>query len=96
MISTFWDIPGMRSKNSLEFVAKLLEPIGIYDEQGQTVYASPTFLEILQAQTEEVDFFQYFSSEGNGNERSRAKRSYLRSAREMLKKSNARCNLTPT
>jgi PAS domain S-box-containing protein len=64
MISTFWDIPGMRSKNSLEFVAKLLEPIGIYDEQGQTVYASPTFLEILQAQTEEVDFFQYFSSEG--------------------------------
>jgi PAS domain S-box-containing protein len=62
-IATFWDIPGMQSKNSLEFLAKLLDPICIYDEQGQTVYASPTFLEMLQSSAEEVSFFQYFPSE---------------------------------
>jgi PAS domain S-box-containing protein len=62
-IATFWDIPGMQSKNSLEFLAKLLDPICIYDEQGQTVYASPNFLEILQSKAEEVNFFQYFPSE---------------------------------
>lgn len=53
----------MQSKNSLEFLARLLDPICIYDEQGQTVYASPSFLEMLQSKVEEVSFFQYFPSE---------------------------------
>ncbi|WAL59651.1 PAS domain-containing protein [Thermocoleostomius sinensis] len=53
----------MQSKISLEFLAKLLDPICIYDEQGQTVYASPKFLEAFESNAEEVNFFQYFPSD---------------------------------
>jgi PAS domain S-box-containing protein len=63
MISTFWDIPGIRSKKSLEFLVKLLDPICVYDEQGQTVYASPPFLELLRTDSNQVGFFDYFVSE---------------------------------
>lgn len=62
MISTFWEIPGIRSKKSLEFLVKLLDPICVYDEQGQTVYASPPFLELLRTDLTQVGFFDYFVS----------------------------------
>ncbi|NJO39901.1 MAG: PAS domain S-box protein [Cyanobacteria bacterium CRU_2_1] len=63
MISTFWDIPGIRSKKSLEFLARLLDPICVYDDQGEVIYASQAFLELLQAEAEEVSFYDYFLSE---------------------------------
>jgi len=62
-VSTFWDIPGIRSKRSLEFLVKLLDPICVYDEQGQTVYASPPFLTLLQTDVNQVGFFDYFISD---------------------------------
>lgn len=41
----------------------LLDPTCVYDEQGQVIYASQSFLELLQANAEEIGFFNYFSSE---------------------------------
>ncbi|PSB28383.1 PAS domain-containing protein [Stenomitos frigidus] len=63
MTSTFWDVPGMRSHGSLEFLERSLGSICVYNDRGQTLYASQSFLELLQAVTEDVDFFTYFQSE---------------------------------
>jgi PAS domain S-box-containing protein len=62
MVSTFWDVPGLRSHESLEFLERSLGPICIYNERGQTLYASQRFLALLQATAEAVDFFIYFHS----------------------------------
>ncbi|WP_421658686.1 PAS domain-containing protein [Leptothermofonsia sp. ETS-13] len=62
MVFTFWDIPGIRSHKSLEVLERSLSPICIYGDQGQTVYASQSFLELLQAKAEDVGFFDYFAS----------------------------------
>ena len=60
MVSTLWDIPGIQSHESLEFLERSLGPICIYSDRGQPLYASQSFLTLLQATTEEIDFFLYF------------------------------------
>lgn len=62
MVSTFWNIPGIQSNISLGFLEQALNPICIYDDRGQVVYASDQFLELLQAVKQEVRFFNYFPS----------------------------------
>lgn len=63
MVSTLWDIPGIQSHELLEFLERSLGPICIYSDRGQPLYASQSFLTLLQATTEEIDFFLYFQSE---------------------------------
>ena len=69
MVSTFWDVPGIRSHESLEFLERSLGPICVYNDRGQPLYASPRFLEWLQANeglqanTDSIDFFTAFRSE---------------------------------
>ena len=60
MISAFWDIPGIQSRQSLEFLTKLLDLICVYDERGQVLYVSSNLLSLLQTTAEEVNFFTYF------------------------------------
>ena len=63
MASSFWDIPGMRSKESLAFLERFLDPLCIYGEQGQPIYASPSFLRLFKVNVaEHVGFFHYFVS----------------------------------
>ncbi len=63
MTSSFWDIPGMRSKESLTFLERFLDPICVYGEQGQPIYASSSFLRLFKVNTaENVGFFHYFVS----------------------------------
>ncbi|GAB4386381.1 MAG: hypothetical protein Kow00121_52850 [Elainellaceae cyanobacterium] len=61
MTSTFWDIPGTQSKQLLELLLQLLDPVCVYNKQGRTVYASPRFLDLLQINADQVGFFDYFS-----------------------------------
>ncbi|MBC7972589.1 MAG: PAS domain S-box protein [Verrucomicrobia bacterium] len=63
MVSTLWDVPGIQSHGTLEFLERSLGPICVYNDCGQTLYASQSFLHLLQAATEDVDFFRYFQSE---------------------------------
>ncbi|WP_088888824.1 PAS domain-containing protein [Leptolyngbya ohadii] len=60
--SAFWDIPGIQSQRSLEFLANLLDPIVVYGKQGQVVYASSSFLSLLRQDIEQVSFFSYFGT----------------------------------
>ncbi len=61
MISTFWDLPDIQSRKSLEFLERSLKPICVYDEQGDTVYASQSFLTLLQLSEMPANFFDSFS-----------------------------------
>lgn len=63
MVSTLWNIPGIQSHGSLEFLERSLGPICIYSDRGQPLYASQSFLNLLQATTEDIAFFHYFPSE---------------------------------
>ncbi|MBW4693650.1 MAG: PAS domain-containing protein [Lyngbya sp. HA4199-MV5] len=63
MVSTLWNIPGIQSHGSLEFLERSLGPICIYSDRGQPLYASQSLLTLLEATTEEIDFFRYFQSE---------------------------------
>jgi PAS domain S-box-containing protein len=63
MISALWDIPGIQSQQSLDFLVHLLDPVCIYDNEGKSVYASPKFLELFQAETHQIGFFDCFSWE---------------------------------
>jgi PAS domain S-box-containing protein len=62
MISTFWDIPGIQSRKSLEFLERSLSPICVCDDRGHTIYASQSFLKLLQSHTPN-HFFGYFPLE---------------------------------
>ena len=62
MISNFWDIPGIQSRKSLEFLERSLNPVCLCDDQGHTVYASQSFLELLYAPTRPGHFLDCFSS----------------------------------
>lgn len=57
MTSTFWDIPGIRSQQSLDFLLQLLGSICVYNESGQVVYASTRFLELLCIRADAVKVF---------------------------------------
>ena len=63
MVSTLWNIPGIRSKQSQKFLERSLSPICVYDQQGQPIYASQSFLDLLQTEAGEVSFFDYFLSQ---------------------------------
>jgi PAS domain S-box-containing protein len=63
MLSKFWDIPGTQSAQLSKLLERSLNPVCIYSNLGRTLYASPRFLELLQAEINEVDFFCYFASE---------------------------------
>lgn len=63
MVSTFWNIPGIQSNTSLDFLEQALNPICIYDDRGQVIHASPSFLELLQTVKQEVGFLNYFLSQ---------------------------------
>lgn len=63
MVSTLWNIPGIQSRESLEFLEQSLGPICIYTDRGQPLYANQSILTLLQATIEEIDFFLYFQSE---------------------------------
>ncbi len=62
MISTFWDIPGIQSRKSLEFLERSLKPICVYDAQGGMVYANQSFLALLQVSGMPSNFFNCFSA----------------------------------
>ncbi len=62
MSFTFWDIPGIQSRKSLELLERSLPPIGVYDDQGHTLYASQSFLELLPTPVVPVNFLDCFSS----------------------------------
>ena len=63
MVSTLWNIPGICSKQSQKFLERSLSPICVYDQQGQPIYASQSFLDLLQTEAGEVSFFDYFLSQ---------------------------------
>jgi PAS domain S-box-containing protein len=60
MVSSFWDIPGIRTPESLTFLERFLDPICVYGEQGQPIYASPSFLRLFKTNLQELGFFRYF------------------------------------
>ncbi|MGV0027200.1 PAS domain S-box protein [Phormidesmis priestleyi] len=62
MISTFWDIPGIQSRKSLEFLERSLNPICVCDDRGHTIYASQSFLKLLKSHTSD-NFFDYFPAD---------------------------------
>ncbi len=62
MSSTFWDIPGIQSRKSLEFLERSLPPIGVYDDQGQIIHASQSFLELLPTPVVPANFLDCFPS----------------------------------
>lgn len=62
MVSTLWNIPGICSKQSQKLLERSLSPICVYDEQGQPIYVSQSFLDLLQTGAGEVSFFDYFLS----------------------------------
>jgi PAS domain S-box-containing protein len=63
MISTFWEIPGIQSHQSLDLFERSLNPLCVYEIQGRPIYASPSFLKLLQVNIQDVHFFDYFSSQ---------------------------------
>ena len=62
MSFTFWDIPGIQSRKSLELLERSLPPIGVYNDQGHTLYASQSFLELLPTPVVPVNFLDCFPS----------------------------------
>ncbi len=62
MVSALWNLPGIQSRQSLEFLERALTPLCIYNKHGQTIYASQSFLSLLQAKAEDVAFFDCFAS----------------------------------
>jgi len=62
MISSFWNAPKLQSWKLSEFLERSLKPICVCDDRGHTVYISQSFLELLQAQTMQVNFFDCFPS----------------------------------
>ena len=62
MASHFWNIPGIWSRQSLEFLERSLNPICVYDHGGQVIYASPRFSDLLQIDINQEDFFDHFVS----------------------------------
>lgn len=62
MTFTLWNSLGTPAHQTSTLLEKLLPPLCIYDLQGQTRYVSQKFLQLLQIQTEKVDFFRYFPS----------------------------------
>lgn len=62
MTSAFCNIPGIQSCRSLEFLANLLDPLCVYNKQGQVIYASASFLSLIQCPPEQIHFFNYFGA----------------------------------
>ncbi|XHX78633.1 MAG: PAS domain-containing protein [Stenomitos frigidus ULC029] len=62
MVSALWNLPGIQSHQALECLEQALAPLCIYDKHGQTIYASQSFVALLQAETECLSFLNYFSS----------------------------------
>jgi len=60
MSSTFWNRFGTQSNQSITFLEGLLAPLCIYDLWGKILFVSPNLQKILQADTETLDFFNYF------------------------------------
>lgn len=60
MLSKLWDVPGIQSSQSLDFLERVLNPICIYDVRGRSLYASQRFLRLFQVDSEPIDFFTYF------------------------------------
>ncbi|MBE9180082.1 PAS domain-containing protein [Oculatella sp. LEGE 06141] len=60
MVSNFWNIPGIQSKQSLDVLAQSLGSICIYNEQGQVVYVNRSFLELVRVDAQAINFFNYF------------------------------------
>jgi PAS domain S-box-containing protein len=60
MSSNFWEIPGICSEQSLEFLEQFFDPLCIYDKQGKPIYVSSSFLALLHAPIAAVDFFDFF------------------------------------
>ncbi|XGV97372.1 MAG: PAS domain-containing protein [Leptolyngbya sp. BL-A-14] len=63
MVSTLWEIPGIQSQESLSLLEQVLGPLCVYDDRGYPIYASQSFLELLKATLEELNFFLYFQSD---------------------------------
>jgi PAS domain S-box-containing protein len=62
MVSALWNLPGIQSHQSLEFLERVLTPLCIYNKHGQTIYASQSFLALLQTEAKDVTFFDCFAS----------------------------------
>lgn len=62
MISTFWNIPGIQTKQSFAFLEELLDPFCVYDEQGLPIYGSQVFLKRFSNAATSNNFFDYFRS----------------------------------
>ncbi|MBD2020180.1 PAS domain S-box protein [Leptolyngbya sp. FACHB-36] len=62
MVSSFWNIPGIQSEKALEFLEQLLNPLCVYDDRGQAIYATQSFLELLRIDRA-IGFFDFFASQ---------------------------------
>lgn len=62
MILPFWNIPELQSRKLSRCLERSLRPICVYDDRGRTVYASQSFLELLQTQAAQANFFDCFPS----------------------------------
>lgn len=62
MASHFWNIPGIWSRQSLEFLERSINPICVYGHRGQVIYASQSFSDLLQIDISKEDFFAHFVS----------------------------------
>lgn len=62
MISSFLNSPESQSHRLLEFLERSLQPICVYDDRKRTLYASQSFIDLLQTETVPPSFFEWFSS----------------------------------
>jgi PAS domain S-box-containing protein len=62
MVSTFWDIPGILSGKTLELLEGSLGPICIYDDRGQCIYSSSSFVHLFPGNSDKTNFFDYFAT----------------------------------
>jgi PAS domain S-box-containing protein len=62
MVSTFWDIPGILSGKTLELLEGSLGPICIYDDRGQFIYSSSSFIHLFPGDLGKTSFFDYFAT----------------------------------
>lgn len=63
MISPFWKASELQACQLTAFLERSLKPICVYDDQGQKVYSSQSFLNLLQTGANRTNFFDCFRSD---------------------------------
>ncbi|GAP95540.1 PAS domain-containing protein [Leptolyngbya sp. NIES-2104] len=63
MISPFWKASELQTHQLTAFLERSLKPICVYNDRGERVYISQSFLNLLQTQANQANFFDCFRSE---------------------------------